>query len=64
MPSEGYHLDRYHAHKKWMKYHRMIAGFSAMTIVGLLWAWASAIKGYQHYKQAKKHESHVHGPVD
>jgi len=64
MPDEEYHLDRYHAHKRWMKYHRAITGLSMLTFIGLIWAWIPAIKGYQHYKKAKQHESEVEGEID
>lgn len=57
MPGEDYHLNRYHAHKKWKTYHRVMAGLSAMTIVGILVAWIPAIKSYQHLKQARKHKA-------
>jgi len=56
MPSQEYELNRYHAHAKWYKIHRFITGISAVTVVGLLWAWMTAIKAYQHYQKAQQHK--------
>lgn len=53
MPSEDYHMERYHAHKKWEKYHGIITGLSIASIFGILWAWLFAIKWWQHRKKAK-----------
>jgi hypothetical protein len=64
MPEERYHLDRYHAHKKWLKIHRFITAFSLLSVVGVLWAWATGALWYQHYKKAQEHKTQVDGPID
>lgn len=53
MPSEDYHMNRYHVHRKWAKRHLLITGVSLLTIIGILWAWISAIKWFQHRRKAK-----------
>jgi hypothetical protein len=57
MPSEEFHLERYHKHRKWMRFHGVITGISIATVVGLLWAWIFAIRAYQHRSNALEHKA-------
>jgi hypothetical protein len=59
MPSEEYHLNRYHAHRKWAKRHLLITGVSLLTFVGILWAWIPAIKWLQHRRKAKAEKANA-----
>jgi DNA-directed RNA polymerase subunit RPC12/RpoP len=59
MPEERYHLDRYHKHRKWMRIQGLITGLSMMTLIGLIWAWATGIRALQHRSKAAEHMAEV-----
>lgn len=56
-PSPEYHLQRYHAHRKWARYHGIIFLGGVLTIVGIFLSWPFAIRAYQHRKKANEHEA-------
>jgi len=55
MPDEDYHLQRYHAHKKWRRYHGLLLLVSILTGIGILIAPLFGIRGYQHASKASEH---------
>lgn len=63
MPSEDHYVERYHAHRKWMNRHLLLASLSVLTLVGVLWAWIPAIRWWQHRSKAKQAKSHVDGEI-
>jgi len=55
MPSEDYHLQRYHARRKWRRYHGLLLLGSILTGVGILIAPLFGIRAYQHASKASEH---------
>jgi len=59
MPSEEYHLERYHEHRKWARFQDIITGLSILSGVGLLWAWITILRGRHHRAKAEEHIAEV-----